>query len=50
LNEKTNIEETSGVLETIRNYATANLGCLLGIQKTQWETFCKNFLEIRTEK
>ncbi len=45
LNEQTNTEDTSGVLETIRNVATANLGCFLGIQKTQWETFCKNFLE-----
>jgi len=45
LDEKTNTEETSGILETIRNVATANLGCFLGIQKTQWETFCKNFLE-----
>ena len=45
LNEKTNTEETGGVLETVRNYATANLGCLLGIQKTQWETFCQNLLQ-----
>jgi hypothetical protein len=45
LNEQTNTEDTSGVLETVRNYATANLGNLLGIQKTQWETFCENFLE-----
>ena len=50
LNEKTNTEETSGILETVRNFATANLGCLLGIQKTQWETFCRNFLEVRNEK
>ena len=46
LDETANTEETSGVLETVRNYATAKLGCLLGIQKTQWETFCSNFLEI----
>jgi hypothetical protein len=45
LNEKTNTEETNGILEIVRNLATANIGCLLGIQKTQWETFCKNFLE-----
>jgi len=50
LNEETNTEETSGVLETARNYATANLGCLLGIQKVQWETFCRNFLEVKSEK
>ena len=45
LNEKTNTEETSGVLETIRNVATSNLGCFLGIQKAQWKTFGENFLE-----
>ncbi len=45
LREKTNTAKTNGIFETVRNYATANLGCLLGIQKTQWETFCKNFLE-----
>lgn len=50
LNEKTNTEDTSGILETARNFATANLGCLLGIQKTQWETFCKNFLEASNEE
>ncbi len=50
LNEKTNTEDTSGILETARNFATANIGCLLGIQKAQWETFCKNFLEVRNEK
>ena len=50
LNEKTNTEDTSGILETARNFATANIGCLLGIQKAQWETFCKNFLEVRNGK
>lgn len=50
LNEKTNTEDTSGVLETIRNVATANIGCFLGIQKTQWETFCRNFLESENVK
>ncbi len=50
LNEKTNTEDTSGILETARNFATANIGSLLGIQKAQWETFCKNFLEVRNEK
>lgn len=44
LNEQTNTEETSGILSA-RNLATANLGYFLGIQKTQWETFCRNFLE-----
>ena len=46
LNEKTNTDETSGVVETVRNFATSNVGSYLGIQKTQWETFCRNFLEI----
>ena len=50
LNEKTNTEETGGVLETVRNYATSNVGSYLGIQKTHWETFCRNFLEEETEK
>ncbi len=45
LNEKTNTEDTRGVIETVRNFATANLGSFLGIQKTQWETFCENFLK-----
>lgn len=45
LNERTNTEETSGILESARNLATANLGYFLGIQKTQWETFCRNFLD-----
>jgi len=46
LDERTNTEETSGILETVRNFATANIGCFLGIQKTQWETFCEKFLEV----
>lgn len=54
LNETVNTDDTSGVLETVRNYTTAQLGCLLGIQKTQWETFCKNFLQsekkVKSEK
>jgi hypothetical protein len=45
LNERSNTQETSGILESARNLATANLGYFLGIQKTQWETFCNNFLE-----
>lgn len=46
LNEKTNTAETGGILETIRNVATANAGHYLGIQKAQWQTFCDSFLEI----
>lgn len=50
LNEQTNTKATSGILETARNLATANVGSFLGIQKTQWETFCRNFLEMRIER
>jgi hypothetical protein len=50
LNEKTNTEETGGIIETARNVATANLGRYLGIQKTQWKSFCENFLEVEKEK
>lgn len=50
LNEKTNTSETSGIIETVRNYATANLGYFLGIQKTQWKSFCENFLETGKNK
>lgn len=45
LDEKSNIEDTSGVVESVRNYATANIGYFFGIQKTQWQTFCDNFIE-----
>lgn len=45
LNEQTNTDDTKNVIETVRNFATAHLGRFLGIQKTQWETFCRNFLE-----
>jgi hypothetical protein len=44
LNEKQNTSETGGVLETVRNVATANLGSYLGIQKGEWTAFCKNLL------
>ena len=50
LSEKTNTEETSGLIETVRNVAAAHLGRYLGIQKTQWKTFCENFLEPDSEK
>jgi hypothetical protein len=48
LSERTNTEDTSGIIESARNFATANAGSLLGIQKFQWETFCENFLELRS--
>jgi hypothetical protein len=46
LHEKTNLGETENALETARNAAVANLGYYLGIQKAEWKTFCRNFLEI----
>jgi len=46
LGEKSNTEDTSGIVETVRNFATANIGHFLGIQKAQWQHFCDNFVEI----
>ncbi|MDQ3180488.1 MAG: hypothetical protein M3Q33_08210 [Acidobacteriota bacterium] len=46
LHERSNVEDTGGVLETVRNVATANIGRFFGIQKIQWQTFCENFIEI----
>ena len=45
LDEKSNVEATGGIIETVRNFATANIGYFLGIQKAQWQTFCDNFIE-----
>jgi hypothetical protein len=45
LSEKTNTDETKNFVETVRNFATANLGSYLGIQKSEWKTFCENFLD-----
>lgn len=50
LNEKSNTEETGGVLETVRNVAAANAGHYLGIQKAQWKTFCENFIAAEKQK
>ncbi len=47
LNEKSNTGDTANVIETVRNFATANLGYYLGIQKNEWKTFCENLLEIK---
>ena len=49
LGEKQNTESTGGVIETIRNAATANLGYYLGIQKATWTEFCSNFLKGNSE-
>jgi len=46
LSEKSNTEDTSGIIETVRNFATANIGHFLGVQKAQWQNFCDNFVEI----
>lgn len=45
LNEKTNTEDTEGIIETARNFMTSNVGYFFGIQKAQWKTFCENFLK-----
>jgi len=44
LNEKLNSDHTSGMVETVRNTAVANMGYYLGIQKSEWTKFCKSFL------
>jgi hypothetical protein len=43
LNEKANVNESDGLLETVRNVAVAYTGWL-GFQKIEWKTFCENFL------
>jgi hypothetical protein len=45
LHEKPNIFEADGILEAVRNVATASFGWL-GFQKIEWKTFCRNFLEV----
>ena len=47
LSEKTNTTETNNLLETARNFATANLGSYLGIQIGEWKKFCESFLETK---
>lgn len=49
LNEKPNTDETGSVLESARNFLTANIGSFLGIQQKEWETFCRNLLEIEEQ-
>ena len=44
INERTNIKDTNGIVESVRNLATANIGSYFGIQNTQWQTFCDNFI------
>ncbi len=45
LNEVTNTEHTNHFLESARNLATANLGHYLGIQISEWNKFCRDFIE-----
>ena len=45
LHEKLNSGHTSGILETARNAAVANLGYYLGIQKAEWNKFCSSMLQ-----
>jgi hypothetical protein len=49
LDEKSNTDETSGALETIRNVAV-NAATYLGMQKSEWEKFCHHFLEDAAEE
>jgi hypothetical protein len=44
LHETLNSGHTSGIAETARNAALANLGYYLGIQKAVWSSFCDSFL------
>jgi hypothetical protein len=44
LHETPNIGHASGILETARNAAVANLGYYLGVQKVEWTKFCESFL------
>jgi hypothetical protein len=44
LNEKLNSDETSGIVETVRNAAVANVGSYLGVQSGEWTKFCNSFL------
>jgi len=51
LSEKTNTDETKNAFETARNFAVANAGRFLGVQKAHWKLFCESFLKTeKTEK
>ncbi len=45
LDEQANTTDTNNIIETARNIAAANLGHYFGIQKGEWTSFCKKFLE-----
>ena len=44
IGERQNTSDTSGVLETVRNAAVANIGPYLGIQSAEWTKFCNSLL------
>ncbi len=44
LDEKSNTGETESAFETIRNVAV-NIGTYLGVQKSEWEKFCRDLIE-----
>lgn len=46
LEERQNTNETKNALETLRNVVTANAGYYMGIQKSEWTKFCKDFLDL----
>lgn len=48
--EKQNTSETSGIIETVRNAAVANLGSYLGIQSAEWTKFCNSLLSDSEDK
>jgi hypothetical protein len=50
LNEHQNTEFTSGLIESVRNSAVANIGYYTGLQKAVWKEFCTNFLKSEEEK
>ena len=50
LDEHQNTKFTSGLIETARNAAVANIGYYSGLQKAVWKEFCTNFLEGDEEK
>ena len=45
LDEIHNTIETKNIIQTIRNVAV-NLGSYLGIQRGEWEKFCRHFIEL----
>lgn len=49
LNEKSNTVDTKNLLESVRNFATANIGSLTGFQLAEWKTFCERFLRFEVE-